>query len=122
VKNTLILVPALALCAAALADPSSKPAAPPAESRSATAAATPTKVTVVEIDQRVEDATVCRREAPTGSRIITKRCYSKAERELAAADDRAEQERLDELRMLQLYRDQERAGARAEALRRAIER
>jgi hypothetical protein len=122
-RNALILSAAFAICGIAIAEPDS---ATPKPSREPTAQiappGNPKTMTVTTIS--LADDTVCRREAPTGSRIMTKRCYSRAQQQTAAdsANDRLQQEQLDELRRLQLYRQQERALARSEALQRATQR
>jgi hypothetical protein len=113
-RNALILSAAFAICGVAIAEPDSVPAKP---SRASVPSST-------EIPIRLTDDTVCRREAPTGSRIMTKRCYSRVQRDTATAsrNDRLLQEQLDELRRFQAYREQERALARTQGLRRAGER
>jgi hypothetical protein len=122
-RNALIVCAAFAICGAAMGEPDSTPAKPATEPALQPApSATPRAMTVTTI--ALADDTVCRREAPTGSRIMTKRCYSRVQEQTAAAaaNDRLQQEQLDELRRLQLYRQQERALARSEALQRAMQR
>ncbi|HSC16832.1 MAG TPA: hypothetical protein VLI71_17015 [Gammaproteobacteria bacterium] len=61
---------------------------------------------------------VCRRYAPTGSRISTERCQSAESWDAARAADRSQTHRdIDEMRMRQAMRDQQRA-AQTEAMRR----
>ena len=116
-RNALILSAAFAICGAAIAEPDSVPAKPSRES----ASSSNTKTIPVRLR---DDDTVCRREAPTGSRIMTKRCYSRVQRDTATTsrNDQLLQEQIDELRRSQLYREQERALARTQGLRRGGER
>jgi hypothetical protein len=114
-RNALILSAAFAICDAAIAEPDSVPAKAPREFASSNTQTIPV---------RLMDDMVCRREAPTGSRIMTKRCYSRVQRDTATASryEQLLQEQIDELRRSQLYREQERAWARTQGLRRGGER
>lgn len=95
---------------AAAADPAAAPAPPPA------AAAQPVKE--ITLDPTAKPP-VCRRYVPTGSRIAKERCAS-AEITDAAREAERDQTRRDiaEMRMRQSMRDQARAQAFAEAMRR----
>jgi hypothetical protein len=114
-RNALILSAAFAICGAAIAEPDSVPAKPSRESASSNTKTIPVRLT---------DDMVCRLEAPTGSRIMTKRCYSRVQQDTVTASrhDQLVQEQIDELRRTQLYREQERALARTQGLRRGGER
>jgi len=122
-RNALILSAAFAIYGTAVAEPEPVPAQPSRESTPQAASSSNAKTIAVSIVSLTDD-TVCRREAPTGSRIMTKRCYSRVQRDTAIAsrNDQLLQEQIDELRRSQLYREQERALARTQGLRRAGER
>src|SRR5262245_31703311 len=103
------------VCAVLLVSVGSAAAADPSASTPSGADAVstpPVKEVTVTVDRNV---TVCRRQAPTGSRIAIERCpttASSAEREQLRRD-------LDEMRTRAALREQARAAAQLEALRRA---
>jgi hypothetical protein len=106
----------LLYAAAALGEPDTAPQASARENSGAPSAAT---VTTTTIDPNVKYP-VCKRYVPTGSRIATQRCETPQDETSAA--QRAEHETirrdLAEMRAVQALRDQARAQALAEALRR----
>ena len=117
--------------AAAAADPPLKTADRSAESSDlsraivdATAATAPSEtdktqpVKEVTVDPTAKPP-VCRRYVPTGSRIATERCQSAEVTDAAHAAERDQTRRdINEMRMRQATRDQARAAAQADALRR----
>jgi hypothetical protein len=95
----------------AAADPPAAPA--PTESANA-AESQPVKEVMLDPTAKPP---VCRRYVPTGSRIAKKRCAS-ADAALGEANRDQLRRDIDEMRMRQAMRDQARAQALAEALRR----
>jgi hypothetical protein len=97
------------------ADP---PAAPAAESKTATAAASvPENVRTVTIDPTARRP-VCKRFVPTGSRIAERRCEAPQTTAQAEADRATLRRDFQAMRDQQMLRDQARRAASAEALRR----
>jgi hypothetical protein len=107
---------ALLAAASAAADPAVAPAAPPTAASSSEAARAPA-VKEVTLDP-TKKPPVCRRYAPTGSRISTERCKS-ADAATPSREAEREQTRRDinEMRMRQAMREQARTQALAEAMR-----
>lgn len=94
----------------------------PAPTEPATAADTEPEelqpVKEVTLDPTVKPP-VCRRYVPTGSRIATEVCHSAEVADAVRAAERDQTRRdIDEMRMRQATRDQARAAAQTEALRR----
>jgi len=73
----------------------------------------------VTVDPRAP-ATECRKVAPTGSRIATRRCTREQppSTPLARAEDLQQRRDLEQMRTTQWLQEQARAQARAEAMRR----
>ena len=122
---TAVTVSWLALLAAfsAAADQTLESADPPAVSAAppqapAPVAAEPGPVEEITLDPTVKPP-VCRRYFPTGSRIATERCQSAEATTVASEAERNQMRRdLEEMRMRQAAREQARAAAQAEAMRR----
>jgi hypothetical protein len=73
----------------------------------------------ITIDPNVKEP-VCRRYTPTGSRIAKQRCESATANSTLGAERDQLRRDIDEMRTRQLMRDQARAIALAEALRRRV--
>ena len=89
-------------------------AGPPASSAADAASAPPVKE--VTIDPNVKEP-VCRRQAPTGSRIAKQRCTT-PDAALSSAEREQQRRDLDEMRTRAAMREQARAAAELDALRR----
>jgi hypothetical protein len=90
-------------------------ASPDAAAQAAAAPAADSEAAVVkelEISAFAEDTTVCRREAPLGSRIAVERCWSTAPANSPEAMSRSQIERdeFEEMRQRQMMIDQQRAA------------
>lgn len=118
-KLILIAAAYLALTACATSDLAPGPVGAPAATASDLADSDAAVADVKQVEMSsLEELATCRRHVATGTRIAEKRCETKAERAGDAVAQQQAQQDLESMRRQQLYEEQARRSALAEAARR----